>query len=143
MMNLTHKAAEVFANDLYATQATGVRFVEVGEDYAKCTLDIQPIHRNAMGGVMGGVLFTLSVDKLISLYGSHHINISTYQHINKTHSTNSSIHYLSQPKGNTLTAETQSIKTGRNSCVFNINLYDGNQTLITIVTTEGRRVSIV
>ena len=86
MMNLTHKAAEVFANDLYATQATGVRFVEVGEDYAKCTLDIQPIHRNAMGGVMGGVLFTLSVDKLISLYGSHHINISTYQHINKTHS---------------------------------------------------------
>ena len=27
---------------------------------------------------------TLSVDKLISLYGSQHINISTYQHINKT-----------------------------------------------------------
>ena len=35
---------------------------------------------------------TLSVDKLISLYGSHHINISTYQHINKTHS---SIHAIS------------------------------------------------
>ena len=29
---------------------------------------------------------TLFVDKLISLYGSHHINISTYQHINKTQS---------------------------------------------------------
>ena len=144
MMSLTHKAAEVFANDLYATQATGVRFVEVGEDYAKCTLDIQPIHRNAMGGVMGGVLFTLadlafaaaansrniaageslswvtlSVDKLISLSDSQHINISTKN------------------------ISTQSIKTGRNSCVFNINLYDGNQTLISIVTTEGRRVSIV
>ena len=29
-----------------------------------------------------GIHNTLSVDKLISLYGSQHINISTYQHIN-------------------------------------------------------------
>ena len=37
---------------------------------------------------------TLSVDKLISLYGSHHINISTYQHINKTHSSIQSIFHF-------------------------------------------------
>lgn len=140
MMSLTHKAAEVFANDLYATQATGVRFVEVGEDYAKCTLDIQPIHRNAMGGVMGGVLFTLA--DLAFAAAANSRNIAAGESLSWV-STNSSIHYLSQPKGNTLTAETQSIKTGRNSCVFNINLYDVNQTLISIVTTEGRRVSIV
>ena len=60
MMSLTHKAVEKFANDLFATQATGARLVEVGEYYAKCTLDIQPKHRNAMGGVMGGVMFTLA-----------------------------------------------------------------------------------
>ena len=35
--------------------------------------------------VLGEECFSVllyAVDKLISLYGSHHINISTYQHIN-------------------------------------------------------------
>ena len=140
MMSLTHKAAEKFANDLFATQATGAKLVEVGEHYAKCTLDIQPKHRNAMGGVMGGVMFTLA--DLAFAAAANSRNIEAGEPLSWV-STNSSIHYLSQPKGNTLTAETQSIKTGRNSCVFNINIYDEQHALVSIVMTEGRRASIV
>ena len=33
-------------------------------------------------GEEGFSVLLYAVDKLISLYGSHHINISTYQHIN-------------------------------------------------------------
>ena len=139
MKSLTHKAAQIFANDLYATQTTGVKIVEVREHYAKCTLDIQPTHRNAMGAVMGGVLFTLA--DLAFAAAANSRNIQAGEPLTWA-TTNSSIHYLTQPQGNTLTAETQSIKTGRNACVFNINLLDENQTLISIVTTEGRKVSI-
>lgn len=139
MMSLTHKAAEKFANDLFATQATGAKLVEVGEHYAKCTLDIQPKHRNAMGSVMGGVMFTLA--DLAFAAAANSRNIEAGEPLSWV-STNSSIHYLSQPKGNTLTAETQSIKTGRNSCLFSINIYDEQHALVSIVMTEGRRASI-
>ncbi len=139
MMSLTHKAAEKFANDLFATQATGAKLVVVGEYYAKCTLDLQPKHRNAMGGVMGGVMFTLA--DLAFAAAANSRNIEAGEPLSWV-STNSSIHYLSQPKGNTLTAETQSIKTGWNSCLFSINIYDEQHALVSIVMTEGRRASI-
>ena len=48
------KAKERFANDLFATDVTGIEIIDVGELYAKCTLVLQPKHLNAMGAVMGG-----------------------------------------------------------------------------------------
>ena len=49
-----------FADDLYATQTTGIEIVEVGELYVKCMLHLAAKHKNAMGAVMGGVLYTLA-----------------------------------------------------------------------------------
>ena len=135
MTNLTHKAVEVFSKDLYATQATGVKFVEVGRDYAKCTLEIQPLHRNAMGGVMGGAMFTLADLAFAAAANSRCLEAGeplTWV------STNSSIHYLSQPTGYILTAETQCVKSGKTSCLYQINIHDQQQNLIAIVTTTGR-----
>ena len=56
MTSLTHKAVEVFAHDLYATRATGVTIEAVEQDFARCQVELQELHRNAMGGVMGGVM---------------------------------------------------------------------------------------
>lgn len=139
MTNLTHKATEIFANDLYATQATGVRIDDVEPDYARCTLDLQPVHRNAMNGVMGGVMFILA--DLAFAAAANSRCIEAEEPIAWV-STASNIHYLTQPVGNRLTAETQCVKRGKTTCLFTINIYDINKTLVAIVTTSGKKVTI-
>ena len=51
---------EKFKKDIYATESTGAVIDEVGENYAVCSLDLNGSHRNAVGAVMGGVMFTLA-----------------------------------------------------------------------------------
>ena len=59
-MGLTEKARQIFADDRFATELTGIDITAVGEHNATCTLRLGPQHRNARGVVMGGVLFTLA-----------------------------------------------------------------------------------
>ena len=50
----------VFANDRFATQAAGCRVVEGERGRAVCEMELADIHKNAMGNVMGGAIFTLA-----------------------------------------------------------------------------------
>ena len=54
------KAREFFSGDLFATKASGIVIDEVGEHYARCSMEITRNHQNAYGGVMGGATFTLA-----------------------------------------------------------------------------------
>lgn len=54
------EARAFFENDVYATKTTGIKIDEIGDNYAKCSLDLGPGHKNAAGAVMGGALFTLA-----------------------------------------------------------------------------------
>ncbi len=49
-----------FSNDVYATQVTKCRIVEGWKGHGVAELDIEDMHRNALGAVMGGVIFTLA-----------------------------------------------------------------------------------
>lgn len=138
MTDLTPKAHVIFARDLYATQATGAKLEAVKQDYARCTVELQPLHRNAMGNVMGGVMFTLADLAFAAAANSH--CIQTGEPLSWV-STNSNIHYLAQPTGNKLTAETQCIKRGKTSCLFHINIYDGQPTPVAVVITAGRKTA--
>lgn len=138
MMNLTHKAQEVFANDHYATEATGVRIDEVSQHYSQCSLDLAPIHRNALGAVMGGVMFTLAD---LAFAASANSDLIANDNSLAWVSLNSSIQYLTQPRGNTLVAKTSCIKQGRTTCVYNINISDENDTLVAVITTTGMRIN--
>lgn len=51
---------KTFANDKFATQAAGCAVVEGSRGHAMCEMEITDIHRNAMGNVMGGAIFTLA-----------------------------------------------------------------------------------
>ena len=42
------KAREFFAADRYATEVTGIEIIAVGEHYAKCQLNIEDRHKNAV-----------------------------------------------------------------------------------------------
>ena len=110
MTSLTHKAREIFSHDLY------------------------PLHRNAMGAVMGGVMFTLA-DLAFAIAANSHClaNNQPLQWV----SLNSSIHYLGQTQGNTLVAETICVKQGGSTCVYTISIHDENDKPIAIVTTTG------
>lgn len=138
MTNLTLKAQQIFANDRYATEATGARIDMVERHAAKCSLTLAPIHRNALGAVMGGVMFTLAdlafaaaanSDRIADGEGLAWVSLS------------SSIQYLSQPKGSTLIAETACVKQGRTTCVYNINIHDELSNLAAVITTTGMRIN--
>ena len=44
------EAREFFGGDLYATETTGIIIEEVGEPYARCSMEIARKHQNAYGG---------------------------------------------------------------------------------------------
>ena len=45
---------ELFKNDRFAMKS-GAVIDEIGEHYAKCSLEVSDSHRNALGAVMGGI----------------------------------------------------------------------------------------
>ena len=134
MTSLTHKAREIFSHDLYATESTDVKIEEAREGYARCSLTLTPLHRNAMGAVMGGVMFTLA--DLAFAIAANSQSLANNQPLQWV-SLNSSIHYLGQTQGNTLVAETICVKQGSSTCVYTISIHDENDKPIAIVTTTG------
>ena len=58
-MSEIEKVREIFKNDRFATEM-GAQIDEIGDHSAKVSLIINEHHKNAMGGVMGGVYFTLA-----------------------------------------------------------------------------------
>lgn len=50
---------ELFQDDRFAT-LNGAQITEIGDHFAKCELELEKRHRNALGAVMGGATFTLA-----------------------------------------------------------------------------------
>lgn len=131
MTNL-EKAREFFSKDLYATEATGVEICELGDGYAKCKLDIKPHHMNAVGQVMGGVMYTLAdfVFAVATNFDKDYVTVTTV----------SQISYFSPVKGKILYGETHMLKDGRTNCFYEINITDDLGTNIAKVTTTGNHI---
>ncbi len=124
-------AREFFAQDKYATDATGIIIEEVGDKYAKCSLKLDSKHKNAVGHVMGGVMFTLA-DFVFA--------VSTNRNGQITVTTVSNISYISSPKGNTLYGESKCLKDGRNTCFYEIRITDDLGNLVVVVNTTGNHI---
>lgn|SRR5574344_344599 len=146
-MNPTEWAKQCFAQDVFATDTTGVCLdtVELDEQhkggYARCTLNLAACHRNARGAVMGGVLFTMAdfaaaVAMNVRESFSNSDNAWTNLH---WVSLNSTINFLSQPHTDNLSAEARCIRHGSTTCLYQVEISDGDR-LVTIVTTTGIRV---
>lgn len=118
---------ELFKNDRFATES-GAVIDEVGERYAKVSLTISEHHKNAAGGVMGGVYFTLA-DFAFAV-------ASNWQKIG-TVSVNSDISFVGTPKTNRIIAETELIKDGRSTCCYNVNVTDEDGNPVAAVKILG------
>lgn len=138
MTNLTLKAQEVFANDKYATQATQVVIDRVEPHFAQCSVQLDDCHRNALGAVMGGVMFTLA--DLAFAVAANTDRLEEDASLAWV-SLGSNIQYISQPKGERLIAETSCVKHGRSTCVYSINIHDEHDRLAATVTTTGFRIN--
>lgn len=131
MPDLLQAVKKQFAKDLYATQTTGIDIEDVGEQYAKCVLHLDEKHRNAMGAVMGGVLYTLA-DFAFAVAANHCV-IDTV-------SVSGNISFCNSTKGTILYAEAQCVKNGRNNCFYTVNISDEYGVLVAIVSIVGANI---
>ena len=105
---------DFFGHDRFAEHA-GCRIVEGSRDHAVCELDIKDHHRNALGNVMGGAIFTLA-DFALAIA----CNIGE----EPTVSVDSSISFLRSTKGAKLTATAVCDKPGRHLGFYTVLVED-------------------
>jgi len=122
------EARQFFGRDKYAAEATGIVIEAVGPHYAKCSLKLDDRHRNALGEVMGGVMFTLA---------DYVFAISTNFRQDPTVTTVSQISYLGRAKGSTLYGESRLIKDGRSTCFYEIFITDDLGNAVASVAVTG------
>lgn len=107
-------AREFFYKDKFAVN-TGITLDEITAEEAVCSLNLTEDHRNAYGGVMGGVIFTLA-DFAFAVLSNQIHQLTVAQQVD--------IHYLSAPKGDKLIARATCRKSGRTSSIINVDISD-------------------
>ena len=124
------KIRETFQADRFAAEM-GAEILEAEPGRARCALTLVPGHRNAAGGVMGGVIFTLA-DFAFAVAA----NCQRMETVSLT----SQITYLNRAKGERLFASAACVKMGKNTCYYTIDVTDdlGNQ-VAQVATTGFRR----
>lgn len=121
------KIREFFSHDRYAFD-TGCFIEDVDENYARVSLTLGDGHRNAVGGVMGGVYFTLA-DFAFAV-------ASNWQQPG-TVSITSDISFIGVPKSGKVIAETALVKNGRTTCCYNVSVKDDIGTPLAAVKIVG------
>ena len=121
---------ELFAGDRFATEACKCRVVEAERGHAVCEFDIADIHRNAMGNVMGGAIFTLA-DFALAIA----CNIGE----EPTMGVSNSIQYFNATRGSRLIATCHAEKSGRTLAFYTVDVTDDLGTPIAKMTATGFR----
>ena len=108
------EAKEFFKDDGFAS-ANGIVLEELDDTHSVSSLVLTERHKNAMGGVMGGAIFTLADFAFATLSNQLHRGTVAQQ---------VSINYLGAPKGGKLIARAVCRKNGRSSCIVNVDVVD-------------------
>lgn len=118
----------LFAEDHFASDATGCTIEEARLGYARCSLEIGQRHRNQRGEVMGGALFTLgdfAIAVASNASGTAHVAVSC------------SIDYMATARGTRLVAEAVSERDGRHLAFYTATIEDELGTKIARMTSVG------
>ena len=126
------EAAEYFTGDRFATE-NGMAVMGIGEDWASCELTLTDRHKNANGGIMGGVMFTLA-DFAFAVCVNQIHRPTVAQQV--------SVNFLNRPKGKKLTATAECRKDGRSSCVYSVNVTDDTGRDIAAALITGCKISM-
>ncbi len=108
------EARSFFTQDRFATE-NGIVLEEFIPGGSVCSVELTDRHRNAEGGVMGGVMMTL-IDFAFATAASNAHRPTVVQQ--------SSISFLNGVRGKKLIAKAVCRKDGRTSCVYNVDVTD-------------------
>ena len=124
-IDLEHIRAH-FKKDRFATSA-GIVIDSVTEDKVVCSLEFNDEHRNSVGNVQGGAIFTLA-----DLTFAVHCNLAWVcgEDIGVTVGQSCNIAFLKSTKGSRLTAESECLSKGRSVSVYRISIKDDLGVLI-------------
>lgn len=120
---------DFFGHDRFA-EHVGCRIVEGSVGHGVAELDIQDHHRNALGNVMGGAIFTLA-DFALALAS----NIGVAPSV----SVSSAVDYMSASRGTRLIATCNVDKSGRHLGFYTTDVTDDTGRRIAQVTTTVYR----
>ena len=130
--NTLDEIREFFSHDLFASKACGCEILEASYGHGVCAFDINDIHWNAQGNVMGGAIFTLADFALA---------IACNMCEKPTVSVSSTIEYFSMAKGTRLIAEANVDKSGRSLGYYTIDVTDDLGTKVARMTSTCFRRS--
>ena len=108
------EARAYFSGDRFATE-NGMTLEERDESHSVTSLALGARHRNALGGVMGGAIFTLA-DFAFAALTNDRERVAVAQQV--------SVNFLAAAKGDRLIATARYKKDGRASCVVNVDVVD-------------------
>ena len=123
------KVRDIYKNDRFATEM-GAVIDELGDHYSKVSLEINEHHKNAVGGIMGGVYFTLA-DFAFAV-------ASNWQQPGVV-GLNCDASFIGVPKTKRIIAEAKLIKDGRTICCYNVEIRDERDNPIAAVQCVGFR----
>ncbi len=124
------EAQAYFQNDRFAA-ANGITLDALTEDGAICSVTLNENHRNAMGGVMGGVIFTLADLAFAAASNNDHQG---------TVALDVNIHFLSAAKGSRLIAASKRVKSGRTTSVYEITVTDDTGRQVALMIGTGYKL---
>lgn len=116
-----------FAKDKFAT-TNGAVIEAFSDGYARCSIELNENHFNAVGGVQGGVHYMLS---------DFTFAVATNWKTCRTVSLHCDISYLGAVKGTKLIAQAHLIKDGRSTCYYRVDVTDNLGTMVAAANITG------
>lgn len=116
-----------FTKDRFATN-NGAVIEEFADGYARCSIELNENHLNAVGGVQGGVHYMLS---------DFAFAVATNHKVSRTVSLNCNIAYLGTVKGKKMIAEAHRVKDGRSTCYYRVDVKDDLGNLVAVTNITG------
>ena len=124
------EAREFFTGDRFA-MSNGMHLDELTDEGCTVSMDLREEHRNALGGVMGGVIFTLA-DFAFAVASNNDHQSTVALDVN--------IHFLSSTKGQRLTARARCVKSGRTTAVYEITVTDDTERTVALFIGTGYKL---
>ncbi len=114
-------------NDSFASQLQ-IDITHISEQRAVATMPLSPLHRNGLGHAHGGAIYSL-VD--MAFAAAAHASGDFFV------TAQSSISYLEPGKIGPLRAEASTVRCGKTLGIFDVRVYDSDDTLIAVATMTG------
>ena len=125
-----NEAREYFKEDKFAA-SNGITIDDLYDGGCVCSVKIRDDHRNALGGIMGGLIFTLADFAFaVASNNDHRPSVSL----------DSDIRFLNASKGSVLTAKASIVKSGKTTNVISVIVTDETGKEAALFTGTGYKL---